>query len=163
MADGLELKKGQEIPKKENAEARPELASKKEVRESAPESTDVQKEKAEKPQELPTRAPVAQAPVQVIQKDKILVSIEHILSDNLADAYLALPPEKRSAFKKRGEEIALKVKVMVDQGNIHIRKVLGWIRDWLRMIPGVNAFFLEQEAKIKADKLLEYYKKQTGQ
>jgi len=26
--------------------------------------------------------------------------------------------------------------------------------DWLKILPGVNKFFLEQEAKIKTDKIL---------
>lgn len=162
MGDASELKKSPEALLKEQPETQVELASSIETPQSAEEPKEQPKEKAEKPQEAPSRAPVQQEPVQVIQKDKVLIGIEHILAENLSDAYTMLPPDKRGEFKKRGEEIAVKVKEMVDKGHVHIRRVLRWIRDWLRMIPGVNSFFLEQEAKIKADKLLEYYKKQVG-
>ena len=161
MADGLELKNKTELPKAEQPEIQVDLASVNESRETIPVQVEKQ-EPAEKPQELPTRAPVVQQVVPQIQKDRFLIGIEHILSDNLGDAYLALPPDKRTAFKARGEEIATKVKEMADKGRLHVHKILHWIRDWLRMIPGVNVFFLEQEAKIKADKLLEYYKQHTG-
>ncbi len=161
MADGLELKNKTELPKSEQPEIQVDLASAKEAPAVAPERIEKQ-EPVEKPQELPTRAPVVQQAAPRVDKDRFLVGIEHILSENLADAYLALPPEKRSAFKARGEEIATKVKEMSDKGRLHVHKILHWIRDWLRMIPGVNVFFLEQEAKIKADKLLEYYKQHTG-
>ena len=35
------------------------------------------------------------------------------------------------------------------------RKVLKLIKGWLKMIPGVSRFFLEQEAAIKAQKIME--------
>jgi len=34
--------------------------------------------------------------------------------------------------------------------------IMELVYEWLRMIPKVNKFFLEQEAKIKTDKLLKY-------
>ncbi len=34
------------------------------------------------------------------------------------------------------------------------RKIFHWIHDWRAMIPKVNPFFLEQEAKIKTDAIL---------
>jgi hypothetical protein len=45
-----------------------------------------------------------------------------------------------------------------------VKKILALIRDWLKLIPGVNRFFLEQEAKIKTDKILlaAEEKKQQG-
>jgi hypothetical protein len=44
---------------------------------------------------------------------------------------------------------------MVRGLKIHAKKVVELIRDWLLTIPGVNKFFLEQEAKIKTDRVLE--------
>ena len=112
--------------------------------------------------ELPTRSSIAPQDKTSPEKSKLLTGIEVILAQDLGDAYLAMNEQKRIAFKKRGEEIAQKVQQMAQKGRFHVRKVLRWIRDWLRMIPGVNNFFLEQEAKIKADQLLEYYHDQTG-
>ena len=110
--------------------------------------------------EAPTRAPVA-----VVDKDEVTKAVEDILSDDLTDLFLRLPPEKKLAFKTAGEDAASKIKVMMDSGKVKAKKILELIRDWLRIVPGVNKFFLEQEAKIKTDKLMEYYqeKSQTDQ
>ena len=43
---------------------------------------------------------------------------------------------------------------MVSAAKVHSKKILKAIVGWLKMIPGVNKFFLEQEAKIKTDKIL---------
>ena len=68
--------------------------------------------------------------------------------------YQQLPPEKRQQFKQEGEKAASLIRQMMEKGKIHTRKVLGLIRRWLQLIPGVNRFFLEQESKIKTDRLL---------
>jgi hypothetical protein len=34
------------------------------------------------------------------------------------------------------------------------------IREWLLIIPGVNKYFLEQEAKIKTDKIQQLYERE---
>jgi hypothetical protein len=100
----------------------------------------------------------SRAPVAVVQKDEITKAVEDILSDDLTDLFLRLPPEKKLSFKTAGEEVAGKIKIMMDSGKVKAKKILELIRDWLRIVPGVNKFFLEQEAKIKTDKLMEYYK-----
>jgi hypothetical protein len=68
--------------------------------------------------------------------------------------FLKLPPDQQAAFKKVGEETAEKIKGMMDSGKLKAKKVVDLIKDWLKMIPGVNKFFLEQEAKIKTDKIM---------
>jgi len=50
------------------------------------------------------------------------------------------------------------ISMSVRTAKFSFRKALGLIRDWLRIIPGVNRFFLEQEAKIKADKISDIAK-----
>jgi len=98
--------------------------------------------------------PTDQVAPAVPAKDQTTVQIENILSDDLTDMFLKMPPDKQMAFKKAGEETAQKIKVMLDEGKFKARKVVDLIKDWLKMIPGVNKFFLEQEAKIKTDKIL---------
>ena len=44
---------------------------------------------------------------------------------------------------------------MVRQYKVEVKRVLTMLKDWLTSIPGVNRFFLEQEAKIKTDRILE--------
>ena len=106
----------------------------------------------EEKKEVPTAPP---AP-----KEPFLQDVENILAADLADIYIKLPEEKKPAFKARGEEIAATVKTMVDTGKVRVKKILDLIREWLSMIPGVNKFFLEQEAKIKTDKVMDYVEEQ---
>lgn len=95
-------------------------------------------------------APVAPA------KDEVMQRVEEILSAGLGDIYSALPEAKKPLFRAKGEEVAAAIRSMIAQGKVKVHDVLRAIRDWLRMIPGVNKFFLEQEAKIKTDSILAY-------
>ncbi len=118
----------------------------------------------EKPQEAPEVSvpkAVPEEPTQApIKKDEILVDLEGILADDLTEVFLELPDDKKLAFKKKGEEVAIRVYEMIHSGKVKVGKILGWIREWLRMIPRVNKFFIDQEAKIKADKILTYARDQ---
>ena len=49
---------------------------------------------------------------------------------------------------------------MIKAGMIQMKKILKLIREWLLIIPGVNKFFLEQEAKIKAEKIQQIYERE---
>ena len=88
------------------------------------------------------------------QKSETLVKIEKILEEDLGEMYFKMPPEKQKIFKEKGEETASKIEKIVEAGKAIAKKVLKLIRDWLKLIPGVNRFFLEQEAKIKTDKIV---------
>lgn len=96
------------------------------------------------------------------QKDEVLASVEHLLSEGLGDVYAAMPKDKQSVFRAKGEEVAVRIRLMIQHGKLKVQDVLKMIRDWLRMIPGVNKFFLEQEAKIKTDKISAYAKTQAS-
>lgn len=148
-----------EVPK-EQKEAVPE---KKVEQEKAPETTSDQAVAPEVAGETPSAAPLPAEPVVVAQKDPELSAIENILSEDLTDIFLALPENQRLTFKQKGEEVAIKVKELVDKGKTTISKVLDLIRDWFRIIPGVNKFFLEQETKKKARKLMEHFEKKKSE
>ncbi len=90
------------------------------------------------------------------EKDPILAEIENILAENMNEIYAQLPESKREAFKAEGERVATSIRIMIMSAKIKVHKVLKLITGWLRMIPGVNVYFLKQEAKIKLDKLLDY-------
>lgn len=94
---------------------------------------------------------VAVAP---IVKDKLDEDIEDILEEDLKDVVLAMSAEKQQEFIAKGEETAFKVRGLLEATKINTKKIFSLIRTWLRIIPGVNRFFLEQEAKIKTDKIL---------
>jgi hypothetical protein len=102
-----------------------------------------------------TQAQVAPS-VPTREKDEVDIEVGKILEDGLVEYFQTLPPEAQARFKKKGEEIGEKIAVMVRDYKVQVKAVLLLIRDWLLTIPGVNKFFLEQEAKIKTDRILEY-------
>lgn len=99
----------------------------------------------------PPSAPVAITP---LAKDKVTTQIEEIMSEDLTDAFLKLPVDKQQEFKQKGEEAASMIKELLTAVKINAKKIFEILRAWIKLIPGVNRFFLEQEAKIKTDKIL---------
>ena len=91
----------------------------------------------------------------VIPKDEVTIEVEKVLEDGLGDFFKTLPDTAKPKFKQKGEEAATELSGMVRSLKIQVKRALLLIRDWLLTIPGVNKFFLEQEAKIKVDQLLE--------
>lgn len=103
--------------------------------------------------------PTGDSPVQVLKKgsyvkSEFLMEVENILAEGLGDIYNRMDEDTKLKFKVKGEETARKIERYIASGKAAFKKILGWIKDWLKMIPGVNKFFLEQEAKIKTDKIL---------
>jgi hypothetical protein len=86
--------------------------------------------------------------------------IENFLSRGLEDIYLGLPLEKQAEFRLAGEETAKKINKLLEKTKINIGKIVSLIRKWLSIIPGVNKYFLEQEAKIKTDEILKLRRKE---
>jgi len=109
----------------------------------------------------PSATPQAVAPVVSRPKSEYQIrseQIEQILSDGLSETYLQMPPQVQAEFRAKGEETTRKINVLLGQAKVKIKKVAELIRNWLKIIPGVNRFFLEQEAKIKADKIIKLKK-----
>ncbi len=92
-------------------------------------------------------------------KDQVTVQIEHIMEEGLGDAYKEMTPVQQQQFKIKGEETALKIRQLIKQGKLKIKTIFKLLIEWLVMLPGVNRFFAEQEAKIKADKIIELKQK----
>jgi len=107
-----------------------------------------------------TLSKVAPTPVPI--KDPELVEIETILSEGLENLYKELPDNRKAEFRQKGEETAGAIRVLLGSAKVKVTKIVALIVKWLKMIPGVNKFFLEQESKIKADKLLEFKKEKEG-
>ncbi len=80
--------------------------------------------------------------------------IDKILAEGLHEIFLKLNPKKQQEFKLAGEETVEKINSLLDKTKIKIGKIINLIKKWLKIIPGINQFFLEQEAKIKADKII---------
>jgi len=101
--------------------------------------------------------PTAARPV-----DPLVVSIETILSEDMNEHFRAMPSALQAKFRQKGDETVSKLAQMVSGAVIKAKEVLKLIVSWLKLIPGVNRYFLEQESKIKADKILELHKRQHG-
>jgi hypothetical protein len=143
-----ELGLGEE--KMEEKEAMEEMEVKKEKEETGEFEPKVQPTKIEETQ-IVTQTVVPKAAVQT---DPMAEKIESILEEDLTDLYLSLPIDKQKEFKAKGDEVLTKIGLLLKKTKINAKKIFQLIRDWLKIIPGVNRFFLEQEAKIKTDKIL---------
>lgn len=111
-------------------------------------------ETEETPPEQEAAASTTVATPATIVKDDVMKEVEKILEDGLGDYFHTLPADAQKRFEKKGEEVAVQVAVMVRGFTVEVKRVLRLIRDWLLTVPGVNKFFLEQEAKIKTDRIL---------
>lgn len=87
-------------------------------------------------------------------RDEIAVRIEKILEDGVGDAFSRLSPVAKQEFKLKGEQTAIAIRDLLKASHIQIKKIFRLIFEWLKVLPGINHFFLEQEAKIKADRII---------
>lgn len=92
-------------------------------------------------------------PAQSYEQRRVL-EIDNILAEGLNEIFLKMDPQKQKEFKAQGEATAVKISGLLSKTKVRISKIIALIKRWLRLIPGVNKFFLEQEAKIKADKII---------
>ncbi|MFW0862221.1 MAG: hypothetical protein ACKKL6_01410 [Candidatus Komeilibacteria bacterium] len=124
-------------------EAKPEKVTEKISEQSS--NTPVSAKKVE-PKAKPVAKPIA--------KDPQVQEIENILAAGLGDYYTSLNPVEQKKFKESGEEVAKEVNSILQRAVIKVEEIIGVIRKWLGSVPGLNKFFVEQSAKIKADKIL---------
>jgi hypothetical protein len=87
-------------------------------------------------------------------KDETIIKIEKILEEGMNDSFQRLSPVAQQEFKLKGEQTATQIRDLLKGTHVKVKKILRLILDWLRMLPGINHFFLEQEAKIKTDKII---------
>jgi hypothetical protein len=80
--------------------------------------------------------------------------IESILAEDLEEFYLKLDPETQRQFKIQGEDTARAINVLMHKTKVKIKEIVDLIIKWLKIIPGISKFFIEQEAKIKIDKIM---------
>lgn len=110
---------------------------------------------ASKKRLFPTRQTVAMPQT----RDELAVKIEKIMEDGLTDAYGRLSPIAKQEFKLKGEQTAGKIRELLQATTIQVKKIFKLLLEWLKMLPGVNHFFLEQEAKIKTDRIITLHKR----
>ncbi len=90
-------------------------------------------------------------------KDPLLVRIESLLSDGLADEYATLSPDKKQAFKQEGEALAVWLHSALASGAAKPHEVLVRLEKWLLIIEGKNRHspWLLQEAYVRTRRALK--------
>ena len=125
------------------------------------ESPTITEKRVNKESDQHRRVPLAvkkhHKPVPQMQ-DPTVLRIEKILESGLADQYAKLSPIAKQEFKIKGEETSIKIKELLEDTHVKVKKILQLIIEWLKVLPGLNKFFLEQEAKIKTDNLVELHR-----
>ncbi|MDD3285428.1 MAG: hypothetical protein PHG95_02235 [Patescibacteria group bacterium] len=108
--------------------------------------------------DLSVKAPVAPVSTKISSGDahsQQLQAIENIMSSGLDQVFLQMNPQEQKRFKEEGEKTANKISLLLDKAKVGVDKIISLIKRWLGLIPHTNKFFLEQEAKIKADNILK--------
>ncbi len=134
-----------------------ELSTKKE-KSAVEQTTEKKAEKIDKQAVAPASAVLAEEKIVSEEKQARAKEIDDVLAFGLNDIFLSLSPEKQEEFKQKGEETVAKINNLLDKAKVNLGKIVILIKKWLAIIPGVNRFFLEQEAKIKADKIIKLKK-----
>lgn len=98
---------------------------------------------------MPSAAPAISPETQLQKK------VEQVLEEGLEQLYNELPQDDKVKFRRLGEETAVKITALLQQVKVKISQILSLIRRWLLSITGINRYFVEQEAKIKAEKILK--------
>lgn len=123
--------------------------------ETVPENRNEPTEKPVEVQPAPRKNSLPKRHTGVVPvRDPVAQKIEKILEDNVGDAYSRLSPIAKQEFKMKGEVTARKIAELLKGTHIQVKKIFHLILEWLKMLPGVNRFFLEQEAKIKTDRII---------
>jgi len=127
--------------------------------EKSVETNKIEKEKDNKPV-VPEKKAIedaglsAQSSAIAIQKRRE-EAIDKILADGLGDIFLKMSPTKQKEFQVKGEETTKKIALLLKETKVRVNKIVELIKKWLKLIPGVNKFFLEQETKLKVDKIIK--------
>lgn len=159
----MPLSKNSFFKKRENDQLTPDLTSLDKISPARPEMAPEKKFEASQTEKQPqssvampekTDQSSVPPPLSAQSPPLDLLEIENILQENLADVYFNMSHAQRQLFKEEGERTAKEIGRIIASGKSVAVKVLELIKKWLRLIPGINKFFLEQEAKIKTDKIL---------
>lgn len=85
--------------------------------------------------------------------------IENLMAEGLGDIYKKMDPVSQRQFKIQGEDAARVINVLLAKTKVKIKEIVNALIKWLKLIPGVTNFFIEQQAKIKTDKIMAIKRK----
>jgi len=134
----------------EPKEAQKELAPESPEQSSAKEVENQQPSTPSSVQSMP-QAPTAAPPPP---KSPTLMQVESILEENMAEAYSGMDQATQIRFRQEGEKTSKKIEQVLYQVKLKVKNILDLIRNWLKIIPGVSGYYIEQETKIKTDKIM---------
>lgn len=106
------------------------------------------------PVDLPTPQPVVLDAQPANPTTAQVQQVEEVMADGLGDAYAAMSPTEQQEFKRVGESTAAAIIEVLTSAKAQVQKVVTLILRWLRLIPNVNPYYLEQQARIKADAII---------
>ncbi len=89
-----------------------------------------------------------------IEKSELFLSIEKILEDGIGEYYATMPPKLQRRFVEYGTKTTRVIEKLFLSKKNKIIQIAQHIKEWLDIIPHASPFYLEQEAKIKADKIM---------
>lgn len=127
-------------------------------KEKTSEGQDVEKEKEIKKDKVKNKPEDASLSSQLSSNavlKKREEAIDNILAEGLSNIFLKMKEAEQKEFKQKGEETAKKINILLSDAKTKANKIIDLIRKWLKLIPGVNKFFIEQETKLKADKIMK--------
>src|SRR3989338_1249463 len=108
----------------------------------------------EKTTSQPTSLSPAKKQITTRELDELITAVEKILEKDLSNAYRRLSPIAQQEFKLKGEQTARSIRTLLNSTKLKVRKIFHLILQCLKILPGINRFFLEQEAKIKTDRII---------
>ena len=115
--------------------------------------------KVETVTEVKTVTPSSVSAPIVSKQLEIEKNIEGILAKGLDNVFLSMDASTQQEFKKKGEKTSQAIVVLLQKTKLKVKKIINLIVSWLKIIPKVNKYYIEQEAKIKTEEILLKYKK----
>lgn len=107
--------------------------------------------------------PAPEVIVETAPPDEVMTEVEKILEDGLGNFVETMPKDAQERFLAKGREVSTSIATMVRSFKVELRSVMHLVREWLMTIPGINRYFLEQEAKIKTDRIIKLAKNRKQQ
>jgi len=96
---------------------------------------------------------------QIVTDDTIVLKkVESILSNNMDKVFLEMDANTQQVFRVKGEETAKQITILLQKAKVKTKQIIDLIVTWLRIIPRVNKHYIEQEAKIKAELIMQMHK-----
>ena len=135
------------------------IASKPEAKVEQPVASKLEAKVEQPVAEVKTITPSSVSAPVVSKQLEIEKNIEGILAKGLDNVFLSMDAGTQQEFKKKGEKTSQAIVVLLKKTKLKVKKIINLIVSWLKIIPKVNKYYIEQEAKIKTEEILLKYKK----